>query len=399
MYDVIIVGARCSGSALGLLLARRGYRILMLDRDTFPSDHPTSTHILHQRAVACMARWGLRDQLVATNSTPFSRIKFTAGGTTLDVTAPIVDGEQYAFAPRRILLDQILLDEAIRCGVEFREGCLVNEVLFEDGKAVGVQGKTANGTIFSEKARLIVGADGSASRIAKAVQAEEYNTKPALQGTAWMYWDNMNQDHAEIITATNEAVAIFPSNGTLLVCNWAIDKFPEMRKDPKANYLATIARVAPHISEALQSATEIEEKVYLGSNRNFFRKSHGPGWALLGDSHYTKDPITAHGITDAFSGAEQLSGFIEEGLSGKRPLDEALEAYEQQRVAWAMPFYEITTQTAALQPMPPDALGLLAVLQHNPEAASRYIGMLTQAVSPVEFFSPENMASIFAPPA
>jgi 2-polyprenyl-6-methoxyphenol hydroxylase-like FAD-dependent oxidoreductase len=153
MYDAIIVGARCAGSALGLLLARRGYRILLVDRDTFPSDMPMSSHFVHQRGVACLTRWGLRDQIVATNSPPVTRVAIDVGPFTLAGTAPPVDGEPYAFAPRRLLLDDLLVRAAIQSGAELREGCPVEHLLFQDGQVTGVQATMPHGAKFSESAR------------------------------------------------------------------------------------------------------------------------------------------------------------------------------------------------------------------------------------------------------
>ena len=152
MYDTIIVGAQCAGSALGLLLARRGYRVLLIDRDTFPSEMPMSSHFVHQRGVACLARWGLRDQVVATKSPPVTCIAVDVGPFTLAGTAPPVEGEPYAFAPRRLLLDDLLVRAAIQSGAEFREGCLVDHLLFQDGQVAGVQAATLRGTHFSESA-------------------------------------------------------------------------------------------------------------------------------------------------------------------------------------------------------------------------------------------------------
>ncbi len=112
MHDAIVVGARCAGSAIAMLLARRGYNVLLIDRATLPSDMPMSTHFIHQRGIACLARWGLRDQIVATKSHPVTRVQLEIGPFAFSGTAPPVDGETSAFAPRRMLLDEILVRAA-----------------------------------------------------------------------------------------------------------------------------------------------------------------------------------------------------------------------------------------------------------------------------------------------
>jgi 2-polyprenyl-6-methoxyphenol hydroxylase-like FAD-dependent oxidoreductase len=305
MYDAIIVGARCAGSALGLLLARRGYRVLLVDRATFPSDMPMSTHFVHQRGVACLARWGLREQVVATKSPPVSRFAIDVGPFTLTGTAPPVDGESYAFAPHRLLLDDLLVQAAIQSGAEFREGCPVEQLLFEDGQVTGGRAATPRGTPFLESARLVVGADGPASRVAAAVQAAEHHAQPAQQGSAWIYWQDVPLMGAEIYLRDFEGVYAFPSSkGTVVGANWAMDRFRTARRDIDASYLALLHRVAPQLAERVAHARRADERLYLGSTRNFFRTAHGPGWVLLGDAHYKKDFCTAQGITDAFCDAE-----------------------------------------------------------------------------------------------
>ncbi|MEJ2760708.1 MAG: FAD-dependent monooxygenase, partial [Gammaproteobacteria bacterium] len=226
MYDFIVVGARCAGSSVSMLLARKGYRVLLLDRDSFPSDMPMSTHLVHQRGVACLSRWGLRDQLLATQSTPINRCDIDFGPFTLSGCPPPVDGESAGFAPRRILLDDILVRAAAERCAEIRENHRVDALRFEDKRVVGVSGVSANGGGFTERARLVIGADGPSSCVARAIQAEEYNTKPALQATAWMYWDGIPMDRVELHQRKHEAIYTYPSsNGSTLVgANWTMDK-------------------------------------------------------------------------------------------------------------------------------------------------------------------------------
>ena len=397
MYDTIIVGARCAGSALGLLLARRGYRVLLVDRDTFPSDMPMSSHFVHQRGVACLARWGLRDQIVATNSPPVRRIAIDVGPFTLTGTAPPVDNEPDAFAPRRLLLDDLLVRTAIQSGAELREGCPVEHLLFQDGRVTGVQATTSHGTQFSESARLVVGADGPGSRVAVEVQAAEHHAQPARQGTAWAYWHDVPLTGAEIYLRDFEGIYAFPSSGgTVVGANWSIDRFRAIRRDIDTHYVALLCRVAPQLAECVMRASRADERLYLGSTRNFFRTAHGPGWVLLGDAHYKKDPCTAQGITDAFCDAERLADAIDHGLAGRRPLSKALADYARQSVEWALPFYELTCQMATFAPPPPDMLALYTALQGNQEAIDRFIGLITEATSPTDFFAPENVQRILA---
>lgn len=397
MYDTLIVGARCAGSALALLLARRGYRVLLIDRATFPSDMPMSTHFVHQRGVACLTRWGLREQVVATNSPPVNRVAIDVGPFTLAGTAPPVDGEPYAFAPHRLLLDDLLVRAALQSGAELRAGCPVERLLFQDGWVAGVQAVTPRGTPFSESARLVVGADGPGSRVAAEVRASEHHVQPARQGTAWAYWQEVPLTGVEIYLRDFEGVYAFPSSrGTVVGANWSIDRFRTARRDIDASYAALLHRVAPQLAERVRHAQQVDERLHLGSTRNFFRTTSGPGWVLLGDAHYKKDFCTAQGITDAFCDAERLADAIEQGLSGQCPVEEALASYARQSVEWALPFYELTCQMATFAPPPPDMLAIYTALQGNQAAIDRFIGLITEATSPIDFFAPAHVQCLLA---
>src|SRR6266850_1784553 len=397
MCDVIVVGARCAGSAIAMLLARKGYRVVLLDRDTFPSDMMMSTHFIHQRGVACLARWGLRDQVVSTESAPVTRFDIDVGPFTLSGSPPSVDGEACAFAPRRIFLDEILIRAAASSGVDVREGCRVEALLMEDGRVTGVRGLIEKGRgTFLEKARIVIGADGPSSRVAAEVRAEEYNSKPALQGTAWIYWKGVPLKGLELHLREYEAIYAFPSSMgcTLVGANWSIDRFRAARGDIETRYFDVLRRAAPELAEQVANAERADDKIYLGSTRNFFRKASGPGWALLGDAHYTKDPCTAQGITDAFCDADLLAETLDQALRRERDLSEALAEYEKATVEWATPFYELTCQMATFAPPPPDMLAIYTALQGNQADIDSFIGLITEAVSPAQFFAPENVGRI-----
>jgi flavin-dependent dehydrogenase len=396
VHDVIVVGARCAGSPVAMLLARRGLGVLLLDRDTFPSDQPMSTHFVHPRGVACLARWGLRDRLVATGAPPVTRSELDFGTVTLAGEAPPTDGESAGFAPRRVLLDDILVRAAVANGAELREGIAVDGLEFDAGRVSGVRGTTAAGVRFSESARLVIGADGPASRVASAVRAQEYQQRPALQGTAWIYWEGRAVDGLELHQRDFEAVYAFPTSGsaTLVGANWSMDRFRAARARIEPSYFEVLARAAPRLSDKLAGARRAEERIHLGSTRNFFRKAHGPGWVLLGDAHYKKDPCTAQGITDAFCDAETLAEAVASGLGGSSDLDTGLAEHEQACVTRAMPFYEFTCQLATFAPPPPELRALLAALPGNATEIGRFIGLITEATSPADFFSPESVQRI-----
>src|SRR5215510_9214833 len=220
-----------------------------------------------------------------------------------------------------------------------------------------------------------------------------------LQGTAWIYWNDVPLTGVEIYLRDFEGIYAFPSSGgTVVGAHWSIDRFRAIRRDIDTSYMALLCRVAPQLAECVMHASRADERLYLGSTRNFFRTTHGPGWVLLGDAHYKKDPCTAQGITDAFCDAERLADAIDQGLAGRRPLSEALAEYARQSVEWALPFYEFTCQMATFAPPAPDMRALYTALQGNQEAIDRFIGLITEATSPADFFAPEHVQRLLARP-
>ncbi|MGH8985585.1 MAG: NAD(P)/FAD-dependent oxidoreductase, partial [Acidimicrobiia bacterium] len=185
-YDVIVVGARCAGSPTAMLLAQKGYNVLVVDRATFPSD-TLSTHIVHPPGAAALWRWGLLDRLTATGCPPIHTYTFDFGPFTLS-GAPGTDDAPVAYCPRRTVLDKLLVDAASEAGAEVREGFTVDEVVVEQGRVVGVRGHGQDGRVVVEHAKVVVGADGRYSRVAQAVDPEQYNEKPQLLCGYYSYW-------------------------------------------------------------------------------------------------------------------------------------------------------------------------------------------------------------------
>jgi flavin-dependent dehydrogenase len=396
MYDAIVVGARCAGSPTALLLARKGYKVLLVDRSTFPSDLPFSTHYLHQAGTARLRRWGLLDKIAASNCPPITAFHFDFGSFALTGSPPPIDGVKEAYAPRRKVLDAILVEAAVGAGAELRTGFSVEELHWDDNRVIGIRGREKGGSAITERASIVIGADGMHSTVARAVQAPEYNAKQPLQGPYFSYWSGVQMKGFEFYPGpyrgafgwmTNEGLA-------LIGVGFAAQDHATVRTDIEGHYLRAIAEDAPDLAARMQSGHR-EERFVGGVIPNYFRKPFGSGWALVGDAGYLKDPCTAEGITDALHSAELLFDAIDSGLSGRQPLDAALAQYEQRRNETALPLYEFTCQLATLAPPPPEMQQLLAALQGNQEQTNRFFGLFAQTVSVPAFFAPENMQLIF----
>jgi flavin-dependent dehydrogenase len=398
MYDAIIVGARCAGAPTALLLARKGYKVLLLDRGTFPSDMPFSNHYVHQTGSARLKRWGLLDTLKASNCPPILTNHFDYGAFSLTGSPlPAEGGVTEAFAPRRIRLDPILVDAAVKSGAELREGFSAQEVVFEDGRVVGIRGHEKDGPMVTEKARLTIGADGMFSMVAKAVEAPECKTGPALEGSWYAYFSGVPMVGWHLWLRPGNVIFAYNTNDNLSLIGvaFAARDLPTVRANIENHHSAVIAQHAPELWERMQAGKR-ESRYVGGAIPSHVRKPYGPGWALVGDAGYQKDPCTASGITDAFGSAEWLAEAIDAGFSGRQPLEEALAAYEQTRNNTELPYFDLTTQLAALEPPPPEVQQLLEALRENPEQRSRFFGMLAHTVPVTEFFSPENMQAIFS---
>ena len=322
-YDAIVVGARCAGSPTAMLLAREGYRVLVVDRATFPSD-TLSTHLIHAPGVAALRRWGLLDEVVATGCPPIDTYSFDFGPFTIAGTPRPSDGFSTAYAPRRTVLDKILVDAAVHDGVEVRERFSVEDVLVEDGVVVGIHGHDAIGRAVVERARVVIGADGRHSHVTRAVQPAQYHDKPALQHSYFTYFSGLPVGGMENVIRHERGWAAFPTNDdlTLVVVGWPIAEAGAYKADIEANYLKTL-ELAPAFAERVRRAERVA-RFAGGAVPNYFRTPYGPGWALVGDAGYNKDPITAQGINDAFRDAELLAMATDQALAGTRSAAEPM---------------------------------------------------------------------------
>jgi 2-polyprenyl-6-methoxyphenol hydroxylase-like FAD-dependent oxidoreductase len=394
-YDAIVVGARCAGAPTAMLLARGGFRVLLVDRATFPSD-TISTHLVHPPGVSVLRGWGLLDRLVATGCPAVHTYAFDVGPFVIEGTPGAADSP-VAYGPRRTVLDKLLVDAAAEAGAEVREGFTVEDVLVEHGQVVGIRGHGRNGPTIDERARVVVGADGLHSLVAKAVRPEQYHERPPLQAGYYTYWSGLPVDgRFEAYDRAGRAWAAWPTHDdlTLVVVSWPFEEYDTNKRDIEHHYLESVER-APAFADRVRAATR--EERFLGTAvPNFFRKPFGPGWALVGDAGYNRDFLTAQGISDAFHDAERCAAALGEWLSGGRSFEAVMGAYQSARDEYALPMYEFTCEFAKLAPPPPEMQQLLAAVHGNQDAMDGFVRVIAGVVSPAEFYSEQNVARIFA---
>jgi 2-polyprenyl-6-methoxyphenol hydroxylase-like FAD-dependent oxidoreductase len=394
-YDVIVVGARCAGAPTAMLLARKGYRVLAVDRATFPSD-TVSTHLIHPPGVDALRRWGLLDRIIATGCPAIHTYAFDFGPFTL-TGAPGTDRRDVAYAPRRTVLDKILVDAASAAGAEVREGFTVEEVVCDGTRVAGIRGRGRGGATVTERARVVVGADGLHSLVARAVDAERYREKAPLLTAYYSYWSGLPMGgRFEVYSRPYRAFAAWPTNDdlTLIIGGWPYAEFESNKADIEGNVLKVIDLV-PDFADRLRSARR-EERFAGMAVPGYFRRPFGPGWALVGDAGYNKDFITAQGIQDAFRDAELCVRALDEASAGRRSFQEAMADYQAARDAHVLPMYEFTAELASLEPPPPELQRILGAAHGNQDAMDGFARVNAGVTPPPEFFSEDNVRRIFA---
>jgi 2-polyprenyl-6-methoxyphenol hydroxylase-like FAD-dependent oxidoreductase len=397
MYDAIIVGARCGGAPTAMLLARHGFKVLLVDKATFPSD-TISTHIVWPHGAEVLARWGLLPKLVDTGVPPICRrMTFDVGPFALHGTVPDANHGLGGFCPRRTVLDSLLVQAAAESGVEVREGFTVDDLLAPDDAVEGIRGHANGAQPIEERARIVIGADGVHSFVARAVRAPEYDRQPVAACCYYSYFSGVEQRDLELYVRDHHAFGGAPTNDGLhlVMVNW-----------PAGNFAAVRSNVEASVWRALESAPAFAARVRAGRRQEkwygtagvpgFFRKPYGKGWALVGDASYNRDPITAQGISDAFIDAEMLVEALGDWLSGRGTFEEPLAAHEAARNERVRPMYEFTTHLAILEPPPPEMQALFGALRGNQDATNAFLSAITGAIPISDFMSSENVDRIMA---
>jgi flavin-dependent dehydrogenase len=365
-HDAIVVGARAAGAATGMLLARAGLDVLVVDRARFGSD-TLSTHALMRGAVLQLARWGLLGELLAAGTPMVRRTVVRYGGP--EEIVPIRPHERFAglCAPRRTVLDPILAEGARRAGADVRFGVGVTGLRRDaDGAVTGVflsEGKPG-GTLAEVRAPIVIGADGGHSAVARAVGAPV--TQQARHSSAFLLalYSGVETDgyqwlYGHAPDGAGRSAGIIPTDGGL-VCAWAgvpWETFGGRR--PEEHLAETFSQIGPDWWERLAAGRREGPVRAFPGRPGYLRRPWGAGWALVGDAGYFKDPITAHGITDALRDAELLSRAVISAHGDPGQLLTNLTGYEHVRDELSLPFFRIADRVASYRWTMDELRGLL----------------------------------------
>ncbi|MFG1859255.1 NAD(P)/FAD-dependent oxidoreductase [Microbispora bryophytorum] len=325
MYDVIVVGGGVTGAASAALLAREGLRVLVCDRTRLPAP-AVSTHFFGPTTLAFLDRLGVLEEVLATGAPPLRRWHLEVEGGYYG--APMLPRSPYHYnlCVRRETLSGVLLRAASRHGAEIRERSPVRSLRWDGDQVIGIEGAG-----WSEKARIVVGADGRGSATARQTGAATTFDAGAMRCTFHAYWE-------DVVPLPSPALELWHDGGHVLQAGpcdggrWVI-----MLSAPVGEYAAIRAeaggeegyerllRSIPAMADRLRAARRVSPVYASKSLRNFHREPAGPGWRLAGDAYCHKDPLFGAGITDACAAAEALAATVPLAVDGDTP--QARESY------------------------------------------------------------------------
>jgi flavin-dependent dehydrogenase len=398
-YDALIVGARVAGATVAARLAQQGRKVLLVDRDDFPSD-TISTHALAFNAVDSLRRLGVLDRIEAAG---FRRIfRHRAWVEDICIEAPAGPPGTYSIAPRRIVLDQIILDRAAECGAEVWQRTRVDGLLVESGAVVGAVVQHIGGEKREVRARVVVGADGKQSQVAQWVGAAKYDERPVGRPIYYGYFRGFTplaEPAIELFFGSDRIGFCFPMRPDehCLILEAQPEEFERIRQGPEA-WLRTQFAALPGMAERIKDAKLEGRMLGIRGVENFFRKPFGAGWALTGDAAYVKDPCTGYGIGDAMLQSFLIAKALGSWLDGAE-WEASMEAYTQTRDMAMRPLFEQTVAAATARDDSHHQLDPLRAVLLNQHDARRVVralpGLLDQMFEPMDRFRQAFIANLY----
>ena len=368
-YDVVIVGARAAGASTAMLLAKRGLTVLAVDRSSYGSD-TLSTHSLAGAGVLQLSRWGLLDRIRAAGTPVANTVDFRYGDDDVVIEIPARGDVDGLYSPRRTVLDKILVDAALEAGADVRHGVsMLGVCRTDDGRVDGVD-LEVDGTIVRVAADYVIGADGMRSRVAKEVGAQLLHEGPVGAASMFTYYRGLRDDIIVNRYRAGAVAGFIPTNDGAAVV-WAgvpADRFAAEGRGRVADLHAEITGSFPDVAEQLRGAERVGGYRAFPGAPGMLRQPWGPGWALVGDAGYFKDPVSAHGITDALIGAELVAEAVAAACLDLRDELDAFTRYQSARDEMAAKMLPAVAAAAAL----PTDMGVLKQAFRDMAGAMRH---------------------------
>jgi len=361
--DVAVVGSRCAGSSLAMLLARAGRSVLVVDRGRFPSDR-LSTHLLQSKGVHFLREWGLADELADLGVPRVPLMRFNFGEWWIDLAREPEEGAPpaYVCAPRRTLLDAMLVDAARDAGATVLEGTRVVELRWDGGRVCGFVATSEDGTTHEVAARVVVGADGLHSMVSKAVGADVLFESPDTTCQVYAYWEGIDQDYMELGLRPGCAFGAFLCDqGQVLVSvSRPVSAWHDLWQGGDAAYRGVLEEWFPATAVRVFQGRRVSPLKGTNDLPNVLRRAAGPGWALAGDAAMHKDPVTGLGISDAFHAAAALADELAPALDEADAAVDAATERATRRVAEATrPTFDVAVRCASYDFTEPELPGVV----------------------------------------
>lgn len=394
-FDVIVVGGSVAGAPTATHLARKGHKVLVLEKDHFPRD-ANSTHFIWPRGMSYLNRLGVAEQVRA--ATPhFRDLEVNIEGIRLHGRVPVEAVRQrfidlhgnahgvvdwYA-GPRRFFLDKLLLDTAREAGADVREGTAVQSLVFDNGRVTGVRATTPSGEGFEARAKVVVGADGRMSRFAGHVGAQKTAVREKSTFAFYGYYSGIDKPELCIHKRGRFGTAIFPTmqERHLVLVYGPTAWWGEFSSDPEANFIKTYEFVAPDVARLVKNGKRVEDFKSMGRMVAFHRECTGPGWMLVGDACSFKDQWTAMGITHGLRDAELASSYIDAVLKGEYEWDSAMRGYEQVRMHDYEDYWTMVCDGAELAPYTREQLAFFNAIQADQAKVNTFMGQVGDTIS------------------
>lgn len=344
-YDVLVVGARCAGAATAMLLARRGARVLMVDWDA-PGTDTLSTHAIMRGGVMQLSRWGLLDQILKRDTPKITTTSFYYSRDPVRVEIKPAAHAPFLIAPRRAVLDQVLVEAATEASVDVRFNTAFRDVLKDStGRVQGAILRDNAGREYSVSADLVIGADGRRSTVARRVQAPTEHLSSFASSALYAYFDDLPNEGSRWYYGNGLTAGVIPTNAgqSCIFASLPRERFiTDIRRSPQDQALRDLcAELDLDLGRQVAHANLASRPTAFIGQKGHMRRAWGPGWALVGDAGYFKDPATAHGITDALRDAEILANAV-----GRDDLS-ALKAYQKTRDALSSDLFRLTDEIAS----------------------------------------------------
>ncbi len=363
-YDAVIVGARAAGAATAMLLADAGLTVLVVDRGDY-GDDTLSTHALMRGGVLQLHRWGLLDRVIDAGTPPIRRTTFHYAHDDVSVTIKPAHGVDALYAPRRTVLDPVLVDAAVAAGADVRFGVTVTDVRRGRGdRVVGIEGHDDTGRAIAVDAGVVIGADGLRSTIAKGVGAPVERRVGAAGGVVYGYWAGIETDGYEWAYRAGAAAGLIPTNAGL-TCVFAGSTPSRIGRGGQRALEEVVRLASPDIAARVAAGRAPAGVRSFPGVAGYLRRSWGPGWALVGDAGSWKDPISAHGLTDALRDAELLARTVVASADRDLGDAEALSAYQVTRDQLALPLLRAADAIATYEWADSEIPGLLMELSSS----------------------------------